>query len=208
MRMLLAAVLAAGSLVAFAPGVQAQTGTTPAPDSLEQTAAFARASWVSDRLPLRVGDLITVVVDEQTAAREEVSQVANGERSLDARLKADIQSGTGSGQNTDVRIGSSLGSRSDDRGTARRSGDLTAVLSVRVTALLPNGLARIEGSRKVTVDGRLQAVALTGMVRAEDVSSMNTVISSRIADAVITYKGKKIGPRNGIVGRVLSMLWP
>ena len=208
MRMLLAAVLAAGLLVALAPGVQAQTGTSPAPDSLGQTAAFARASWVSDRLPLRVGDLITVVVDEQTAAREEVSQVANGDRALDAHLKADIQSGTGSSQNTDVRIGSSLGSRSDDRGTAQRSGDLTAVLSVRVTALMPNGLARIEGARKVTVDGRLQAIALTGMVRAEDVSPMNTVISSRIADAVITYKGKKIGPRNGIVGRVLSMLWP
>jgi hypothetical protein len=34
------------------------------------------------------------------------------------------------------------------------------------------------------------------------------VCSSNIADAVITYKGKKIGPRMGIAGRFLAMLWP
>jgi flagellar L-ring protein precursor FlgH len=79
---------------------------------------------------------------------------------------------------------------------------------VRVTSLSPDGIARIEGSKKVTVDGRLQEISLQGYVRPQDVSSPNIVLSSRIAEAVIDYKGKKIGPRTGIVGKILSILWP
>ena len=46
------------------------------------------------------------------------------------------------------------------------------------------------------------------MIRTEDVTCSNTVLSSRIAEAVITYKGKKIGPRTGILGKILAILWP
>src|SRR5262249_12317515 len=56
--------------------------------------AAPRAGWLSDRLPLRAGDLVTVVVDEQTAARERVSRVADGNRSMTARLRADTPSST------------------------------------------------------------------------------------------------------------------
>ena len=42
-----------------------------------------RGSWYSDRLPLDVGDVITIVVDEQTAAQERVSNVAVGNRWFD-----------------------------------------------------------------------------------------------------------------------------
>lgn len=190
-------------------------GRAAARDSLAADSAAAaarvpastRASWVSDRMPLRVGDIVTVVVDEQTAAREQVSQVATGGHTLKASLNAGIG-------DSDVRIGpeksvsSTMQGDSRDVGEAKRQGDLTAVLSVRVTALSPNGVARIEGSKKVMVDGRVQEVSLKGEVRAEDVSASNLVLSSRIADVVIQYKGKKIGPHTGIVGSILSMLWP
>ena len=70
------------------------------------------------------------------------------------------------------------------------------------------GVATIQGAKNVTVDGRAQLVEVRGLVRAEDISSANTIPSSRIADAVITYKGKKIAPRSGILGKILSILWP
>jgi flagellar L-ring protein precursor FlgH len=93
-------------------------------------------------------------------------------------------------------------------GEAGRSGDLTAVLTVRVVEVESGGALRIRGSRRVSVDGRLQTIDLEGWVRGEDVDGSNRVLSSRIADAVITYKGGKIGPRQGILGKVLGMLWP
>jgi flagellar L-ring protein precursor FlgH len=168
--------------------------------------APARLSWTSDRMPLRVGDLLTVVVDEATAASERVSRVATGDRAL----RADLNAGVGA----DVIVGpaksfgSGFKSNSRDVGEAGRQGDLTAVLTVQVTGIEGDGTIRIEGKKKVTVDGSVQDLTLKGLVRSQDVSQTNCVLSNRVANAEITYKGKKIAPTMGIVGRFLAMLWP
>jgi flagellar L-ring protein precursor FlgH len=194
-------------LAAFAWPALAQTDSTGVTDSTlvppAPVQSAPRASWLSDRMPLRPGDLVTVVVDEQTAARERVSRVADGNRSTNNRLRADLPS---SAQAFNIQSGIIANSR--DVGEAGRTGDLTAVLTVSVIAVEPGGALRIKGSRKVTVDGRLQTITLEGQVRGEDVDAANRVLSSRIADAIITYKGGKIGPRTGIMGKLLGMLWP
>lgn len=181
----------------------ADSAGPPKPARLSAT----RAAWLSDRVPLQVGDLITVVVDEQTAARERVSTVASGDRDLQARMNAGLT-------DDDIRLGpqksfgSGMRAGSRDVGEAGRTGDLTAVLTARVVALESDGVFKIEGKKSVVVDGRTQDLSVTGLVRAEDVSAGRQVLSGRLADAVITYKGKKIGPRMGIAGKILSILWP
>jgi flagellar L-ring protein precursor FlgH len=171
-------------------------------------AAFmpSRAAWLSDRLPVRVGDILTVVVDEQTVANERVSTTAQANRAQRAQLGIGVDSAFRLGPSKD--FSTAHNSSSSDVGEAARQGNLTAVLTVRVTSIESNGIVTIEGGKSVSIDGRLQEVKLKGVVRPEDVSSSNLVSSSRIADAVITYKGKKIGPRTGILGKILSILWP
>lgn len=166
----------------------------------------ARASWLSDRLPLRVGDVLTIVVDEATRANERVSTIATGDRSYRADLNAGV--GEDAMVGPAKSFGSGIRNNSRDVGEAGRTGDLTTVLSVRVTAVEPNGVARIIGTKKVTVDGRVQDITLSGAVRAEDVSARRVVRSSSIAEAVITYNGKKITPKNGLLGKIVGMLWP
>ena len=190
----------------FVAGVaRAQTDTSAA--ALDSASAIRqvslRANWLSDRMPLRPGDLVTVVVDEQTAARERVSTVADGNRSTNNRLNAQLPSST-----KNIAIQSGIQSNSRDVGETGHSGDLTAVLTVTVVSVEPSGALRVKGQRKVTVDGRPQTISLSGLVRAEDVDGSNRVLSSRIAEAEITYNGKKIGPRTGIIGKILGMLWP
>jgi flagellar L-ring protein precursor FlgH len=202
--------MAAALAIAHAAGAQgaapATSAAPPASDSARTMPAPGRLSWTSDRLPLRVGDLLTVVVDEQTTAREQVSQTAQGDRSL----RGDLNAGIGE----DARIGptKSIGSvlRSDSRdiGEANRRGDLTSVLTVRVVSIAADGAAQVEGSKKVNVDGRPQEMVIRGVVRPQDVSPSNCVPSSRVANAEITYKGKKIGPHTSLIGRILGMLWP
>ncbi|MFN0181384.1 MAG: flagellar basal body L-ring protein FlgH [Gemmatimonadales bacterium] len=179
-----------------------QPGTAPRP----VVVLASRAAWFSDRLPLRIGDLLTIVVDEQAAASERVSTVASADRALRARLGINVDSAVRLGPAKDFSTGHNSSSR--DVGESGRTGALTAVLSVRVTNIDQLGIATVEGAKTVTVDGRVQEVRLKGLVRAEDVSPSNVVSSSRVADAVITYKGKKIGPRAGILGKILSILWP
>ena len=212
--MRLSAMVLAGALVAprtlLAQG--AADSTRPGADTAARATQVAavpntlRASWLSDRQPIKVGDLLTIVVDEQTSASEQMSTIATGNRSHRASL--------GIGVDSAVRIGpskqfsTSVEASSRDVGQASRQGDLVAVLSVHVTSIDPSGNAKIEGNKKVVVDGRPQEVTIQGLIRPDDVGSDNTVSSARVADAVITYKGKKITPKQGILGKILSIFWP
>ncbi len=166
-------------------------------------APMVRLSWTSDRRPVKVGDIITVIVDERTTASERATTRAQNTRSQGGDLSLGFSSPA---TEKDFAIG--YNGKSDQSSVADRRGGLSTALSVRVTAVEAGGVARIEGRRMVTIDGRKQEIVLNGMIRAEDVSANNVVISSRIADATIAYKGKTIGPKTGIFGKIFGMLWP
>jgi flagellar L-ring protein precursor FlgH len=205
----MALVLALVAAPARAQNPPAAAATPAAADTaraLSPAPPARRADWLSDRLPLRAGDVLTILVEERASAREQVSTVASGQRGLRADLNAGLT-------DEDVRLGpakslkSGLANDSRDLGEARRQGDLVAVLTVRVLGF-EGGLARVRGAKQVTVDGRAQEVVLEGTVRPEDVAPDNTVRSGRVADAVILYRGKKLSPRTGLAGRLLGFLWP
>jgi flagellar L-ring protein precursor FlgH len=192
------------SAVTLATAHAAEVDSTAA-----RSAARGRLSWTADRMPLKVGDLVTVVVDEQAAAREHVTRVSTGDRGLNAALKGHVDTGgTSTPSNYDIGVSTGLGNSSRDVGDAQRTGGLTAVLTVRVTGFEAEDVARIEGHKQVTVDGRTQDVMLRGSIRGQDVTQGNTIRSTRIADAVITYKGKKLSPNSSLVGKLLGMVWP
>jgi len=206
-RLLMLSLLGAGPLVAQgAPPAPAQTQAPPAAQpALAQSPIASRAGWFSDKRPLRVGDIVTIVVDEAVNARELQHLNGTSKRSQQMGLNLNVgavaigpQKGFESGVNND----------SKNSGDAGRAGGLTATISVRVVSIEPTGIARVKGQKTVGVDGRNQVIQLEGVVRPEDLSPDNTVLSSRIAESVISYKGKKIGPSKGILGSILSIFWP
>lgn len=180
-------------------------GVTPPADSTRPAVAPPAGrtmGWTSDRRPVRVGDLLTVLIDEQTSASERISTRAINDRKQGGSLDFEgAPSALGS-------VGIGYGARSDQSGSLDRRGDLTAMLTVRVVAIEPGGILRIDGGKLVTVDGRKQEVRLAGLVRPEDVTAGNAVLSTRIAEAEISYQGKGISPKTGIFGKILGLLWP
>lgn len=199
LALLPAPLLAQGNAPATPPA------TTGADSARPQTTAQApiptvRAGWLSDRRDLRVGQLLTVIVDERARASEQTGNAARNRRSQSGSLAGDIL--------PEKSVGIGYDHTSDQGGNINRAGNLDATLTVRVTAIEVGGVARIEGKKLVNVDGRKQEIALTGLVRAEDVLAGNRIASDRIADAEILYKGKKIGPKSGIFGKLIGMLWP
>jgi len=201
--LLLAAPLAAQG----APPAPAATQAPPQAASAVAAAPMAsRAGWFGDKRPLRVGDIVTIVVDETVSASERQSQIASAKRSQSMGLNVNVSptlkigpaKGFESGVNNDSR----------NTGDAGRRGDLSTTISVRVVSIEPTGIARIKGEKTVSVDGRNQVIQLEGVIRPEDLTSDNAVASSRIAESVISYKGKKIGPAKGILGSILSIFWP
>ena len=198
------------ALVWLAGGSRAQSSEV-SPDSAGITPQGAanpmRASWVSDRMTLHVGEILTVILDERTSARERVSKVATANRSqrMNAGLKTNFDTQSIDGTSS---FEAGINGESRDVGELNRQGNLSGMLSVRVIAVDPNGIAEIDGSKVLDVDGRKQETRLHGFVRSEDVSVSNIVYSSCIAAAEISYKGKKMNPRRGIIGRIISLLWP
>jgi flagellar L-ring protein precursor FlgH len=196
----IAAVVAAVSPVS---GAAQTTAATQEPTQLQRR---SRASWLADRTELRVGDVVTVVVDERVTARERSSKIASADRSQSMGLAASSPDFTL--PVTSGNFGTSSEAQSRNVGEANRVGDLTSVFTVSIVGIDETGLFRIQGDRTVVVDGRTQEWTLEGMVRPEDVSADNVVFSNRVANANITYKGKDIGPSKGIIGKILSIFWP
>ena len=170
----------------------------PARQSLVDPTTFRGPA--ADQRAHRVGDVLTVLVLETTRAR---SQAATGsERDTDLGIALNSPS---------TNYSSQLGLQNNSKGAAETSriGDLRAQLTVRVVALEPNGLLRIAGTQLLRVNREEQRIVLSGVVRPEDISAVNTVWSSRIAEAELSLAGKGVvseSQRRNIVSRVFQWL--
>lgn len=140
----------------------------------------------SDPRAMRPGETLTVLIYEQasaaTRAGRETSESAGISGSV--RTDGDLDSG-------DVQISND----SDGGGSLTRSGQLVASVSVTVQEVLPNGELRVSGEQLIEFNEENQHIKVSGRVRPQDISAENTVISTRLADAQITYVG------DGLLGR-------
>jgi flagellar L-ring protein precursor FlgH len=78
-----------------------------------------------------------------------------------------------------------------------------------VKGVAPHGDLLVGGTQLIEVNEEKQHIVLEGRVRPVDVSESNTVLSSRLADAKITYVGDGLlgdKQRPGVIGRILSWL--
>jgi len=202
---------------AAAPNAAAPNAATPnaasaAPNATPNAAPVRPGlrSWLSDRREFAVGDIITILVDDYTISSAIKDDQATQKRDRDLGLGVDVSTPSGPGKSVNAKINSNNNADSQNRGEARRENRFQSEMSVRVVALGANGTMQVKGNRLVDVDKGQQNVTLTGWLRAQDVSTANTVESSRIADAQITYlsPGPLGKPKQGILSRVISIVWP
>ena len=185
----------------------APPGATSAFDPKPVAGRPALRGWTIDRREYAVGDILTVLVDDYTISTAVKDDLNSQRRTRDLGLRLDKPGGALA---TQAGLSSRNNGNAQNRGEARRENRFQSELSVRVAALGPNGTYQVKGTRLVDVDKAKQQVTLTGWVRAQDVSPANTVESSRLADAQLTYQspGPLGKPKQGLVTRVVSLLWP
>lgn len=153
-----------------------------------------------DRKAFRVGDIITITLNERTSA----SKAANSGVSKTSNTSMGLTSlfgGSASVDNPDVGINplnaSKLsldaaygGSRNaNGKSTAAQSNTLTGSVTVTVAEVLPNGVLAVRGEKWMTLNTGDELVRIAGLIRADDIATDNTVSSNRVADARITYSG-------------------
>ncbi|OZG74850.1 flagellar basal body L-ring protein [Hahella sp. CCB-MM4] len=147
-------------------------------ESLFDESAFRPLT--SDRKAFQVGDNVTVLIVE--SAKAGASTDAQVNQSLEA-------SGSFSKSNRSDSGSLELGIGRNSGGSTQREGELKARITVAILETDNNGRFHIWGDQKITINGEEQSIKLSGWIRDEDISSQNTVLSTRISDAKIEYDG-------------------
>jgi flagellar L-ring protein precursor FlgH len=155
----------------------------------------------------RVGDPLTIVLTERTAA----SKSANSQ--LDSKGGFGITPPS-SGPLSLFRpsdVGVSGNRNFNGGGTADQANSLSGEVSVTVAQVFPNGTMLVQGQKRVTLNRGDEFVRIRGLVRTADVDAYNRVPSTRVADAEISYTGKgdvARASRQGWLSRFFSVVSP
>lgn len=175
-----------------------KSATTPSPEDTPAPGAIWSASSRLDDLAedlraRRVNDVVTIVVTETINAAATGASTTERASSANAAITSLVgpKSPTGALANL---LNQSGDQKLNGTGTTTRTTTLNATLSARVVKVLPGGLLYIEGSKDLQVNSEQQAITLRGVIRATDITTLNTVGSTQIADMEIRLNGK------GVVG--------
>ena len=151
-------------------------------------------SMFSDKRARAVGDVLTILVQENNTASKDNSIKTSKNSSIDAAIATFLYSPAASGLLTKSGQMPALKTCSkndfDAGGKINNTEKITARIAVRVVDALPNGNLVIEGRRTITFARETQDAVLRGVVRSEDITANNNVFSYNIADATIKYTGQ------------------
>lgn len=150
-----------------------------------------RAFMFEDRRASRVGDIVIVQIVEEHSGSKSASTKADRSASVDAGVSGgffgihDLAGDFANFFNADIDTSNSF----EGDGSTSRQDSLTGTIAAQVVEVLPNGDLRIQGKRQVKVNSELQTMTIKGIVRRIDLDTQNTVVSSAVANADISYTG-------------------
>jgi len=195
-------------------GLAALTGCTSLPDSevkndpdfapvepmepgidVVNTGSMFQENYVnnlySDIKAHRVGDIITVYLEEATSASKNAGTSHEKKNTYGVTIDSTIIPTKGSTPLTITGGGAGFNQNSKFEGDADadQSNNLQGSITVNVVRVLNNGNLVIRGEKWLMLNNGEEYVRIKGVIRSEDVSSDNTVSSMRVANARIQYGG-------------------
>lgn len=177
------------------------------------------SSMFSDRKARDIGDIVTVIISEQASASKEATTSSSRKSNMTAAipnffgLENDKLWTTSHNAPIDLNnlVNAEFSNGFDGEGSTTRKEDLSAFLTTQVVGRYPNGQLKIRGGKEVMVNNEVQIIYLTGIIRPVDITAANTVNSTKILNARISYTGKGAisdKQRPGWAMRVLDNIWP
>ena len=145
----------------------------------------------ADNKAHNVGDILTVLLVEQTNASKSLSTETSRESNLSTNTSPSVL-GRVISSNGIPLLQSNLGSNSlfSGEGSTTQTNSLEGSVTVTVVERYPNGNLRVAGKKRLGLNQGNEFVAISGIVRLADISTTNTVESNRLAEAQISYGGK------------------
>lgn len=177
--------------------------------------AESSQNLVADRKARAVGDLVTILVQENNTASKDNTTSTAKSTGIDASIASFLYSPGGSGMLTHngqmPAIKMNSAQNFDGGGKISNSEKITARISVRIVDVLPNNNLVIEGKRTTSFSGETQEAVLRGVIRPDDIAPNNTIYSYNVGDATIKYVSSGTisdNQRKGWFTRVWEKLTP
>jgi flagellar L-ring protein FlgH len=161
-------------------------------------------SLYSDKKALYVGDIVTIVVNENTSATQKSK----------SSIKQNEKMATSDGTGVLSKFLNAFGFQADDQysadGNTSSGSTLATTISAEVMEVLPNGNLLVEARKSMVVNAETQTVVLSGVIRPNDVGRNNQISSSVIANLNLRYEGK--GPiakrqKPGILNKLFDLIF-
>jgi len=154
-----------------------------------------------------IGDMITIVLSEQTNASKSASTSTSKENAIDVTNPTILGLPTAFSSSLlssrDMSLAASLESSKSftGDGDSSQSNQLTGSVTALVTAVLPNGYLRVEGEKNISINQGDEYIRIKGIIRPVDIRSNNSILSTQVANAEISYGG------NGVIASSNNMGW-
>lgn len=142
-----------------------------------------------DRKAHFVGDIITITLSEKTVSKK--SSGVNVKKNSSTDMDAGTLMGAVAPQYKGLSLENSLAHKRSFTGDADadQSNSLEGNITVTVAEILPNGNLIVRGEKWITLNRGDEFIRISGMIRPDDIAPDNTVVSTRLANAKISYSG-------------------
>lgn len=164
----------------------------PASGSLFSDSA-ANGNLFRDFKARQLGDLVFIDIDETSTA----TVTSGAKRARDSGTVGGLSTTAAALPIPGAAIAGSvigaLGARKfEGNGSTQRKSTISARITARVVQVLPNGDLRIQALKLVRVNKETEQVAVTGIVRPNDLAADNSVATVLIGDLRVEFNGKGV----------------
>ncbi|HED17139.1 MAG TPA: flagellar basal body L-ring protein FlgH [Gammaproteobacteria bacterium] len=169
-------------------------------------------SLFEDHKAGRIGDILTIVLQEDTKAKKNAETSLNKSTSIDTGMpKLFGRPATINGTEV-LSFNVESDTEFEGKGDSQQSNQLSGTISVTVYGVFPNGNLQVRGQKFVKLNQGEEYIQISGIVRPSDIGANNQVLSTQVADARITYSGTGAVADSNSAGWLtrffVSAIWP
>lgn len=151
-----------------------------------------------DRRPRAIGDILTIVLDEEVSASKNSQSNAgrSGSSSLELAQLPDVLDSL-------AEYGFDVSGESDFMGSggSQANNSFTGTITVSVLEVMNNSNLRVRGEKQIAINQGTEFIRFSGVVNPRTISAQSTVPSTQVADARIEYVG------DGYINEAQHMGW-
>jgi flagellar L-ring protein precursor FlgH len=138
----------------------------------------------------RIGDTVTIVLDEATAAKKSATTTTT--KNTSNTLPGMTLLGSPVTLHGTPLLSNNINdaSKFNGEGDSAQSNSLTGYVTTTVVRVLPNGNLLIRGEKQIWINQGSEFVRMEGVIRPIDLAPDNSISSHKVAGARISYGGK------------------